>query len=258
MEGVTLRDASTFALIPANCDGVLIDNIKTIGMWRYNADGIDLFNCRNTVIRGCFLRDFDDCIVLKGIAGWDEWDMENILVENCVTWCDWGRNLEIGAETNAPAYHDIVFRDCDCIHGSTVFCDIQHHNRAEIYGVTFEDIRCEYTKHQLPDTYQHDMNAPFVPATPVRHPFLLAAPMFHMGLFAKDGLHGCIHDITFRNIRILTDGDVPKPAVWFVGLDGEHAVKGITVDGVFRDGVKLKRDELEWNLNEFVSDIQFI
>ncbi len=258
VEGVTLRDASTFALIPANCDGVLIDNIKTVGMWRYNADGIDLFNCKNAVIRNCFLRDFDDCIVLKGIAGWDEWSMENILVENCVTWCDWGRNLEIGAETNAPAYRDIVFHNCDCIHGSTVFCDIQHHNRAEIYDVTFEDIRCEYTKYQLPDTFQQDMTAPFTPATPVRHPFLLAAPIFRSGLFAKDGLKGCIHDITFRNIRILTDGDVPKPAVWFVGVDGEHTVKGITVDGVYRDGNRLTKEEITWQTNEFAQDIRFL
>ena len=259
VEGVTLRDASTFALIPANCEDMVIDNLKTIGMWRYNSDGIDLFNCRRVVIRNCFLRDFDDCIVLKGIKGWDEWSMEHILVENCVTWCDWGRNLEIGAETNAPTYRDIVFRDCDCIHGSTAFCDIQHHNSADIYDVTFEDIRCEYTKYQLPDTYQHDMNAPFTPATPTRHPILLAAPIFRSGLFAKDGLNGRTHDVTFRNIQILTDAEgLPRPAVWIVGVDEEHNVTDITVDGVYRDGVKLEKDEIEWNVNEFVSDIQFI
>ena len=258
VEGVTLRDAATFALIPANCEDMVIDNIKTIGMWRYNSDGIDLFNCRNVVIRNCFLRDFDDCIVLKGIGGWDEWSMEHILVENCVTWCDWGRNLEIGAETNAPAYHDILFRNCDCIHGSTAFCDIQHHNRAEIFDVTFEDIRCEYTKYQLPDTYQHDMNAPFTPTTPTRHPFLLAAPIFRSGLFAKDGLNGRTHDVTFRNIQILTDAEgLPKPAVWMQGVDETHNVTDITVDGVYRDGVRLGKDEIEWNTNEFVSNIQF-
>lgn len=258
VEGVTLRDASTFALIPAQCEGVVIDHIKTIGMWRYNADGIDLFNCRNVTVRGCFLRDFDDCMVLKGICGWDSWGMEHILVENCVTWCDWGRNLEIGAETNAPAFHDIVFRNCDCIHGSTIFCDIQHHNRAEIFDVTFEDIRCEYTKHQLPDTYQHDMTAPFVPVSPTRHPILLAAPIYQMGLFSRDGLNGCIHDITFRNIQILTDGDIPKPVVMLAGLDAEHTVRHVTVEGVYRDGERLEREDLEWQINEFATDIDWI
>ncbi len=258
VEGVTLRDAATFALIPANCDDVVIDNIKAIGMWRYNADGIDLFNCKNTVIRNCFLRNFDDCIVLKGICGWDDRDMENILVENCVTWCDWGRNLELGAETNAPAYHDIIFRNCDCIHGSTIFCDIQHHNRAEIYDVTFEDIRCEYTKHQLSDTYQSDMNAPFIPTTPTRHPILMAAPIYQMGLFAKDGLNGCIHDITFRNIQMLTDDEnIPRPIALFAGLSEDHKVSRVTVEGVFRDGRLLKEEDIEWQINEFAEDILY-
>lgn len=259
VEGVTLRDAATFAMIPANCDGIVIDNVKTIGMWRYNSDGIDLFNCRNVTVKNCFLRDFDDCIVLKGIKGWDAWSMEHIFVENCVTWCDWGRNLEIGAETNAPAYRDITFRNCDCIHGSTIYCDIQHHNYAEIYDVTFEDIRCEYTKYQLPDTYQHDMTVPFTPATPTRHPILLATPIFRSGLFAKDGLNGRIHDITFRNIQILTDAEgLPRPVVQFVGLDAEHTVENVTVDGVWRDGVRLDKDGLEWQTNEFATDIHFV
>jgi hypothetical protein len=101
------------------------------------------------------------------------------------------------------------------------------------------------------------MTAPFTPATPTRHPILLATPIFRSGLFAADGLNGNIHDITFRNIRILTDGDVPKPAVWIVGVDEAHNVKDMTMDGIYRDGVKLEKDEIEWNVNEFVSDIQF-
>jgi len=258
VEGVTLRDASTFGLIAAGCDDVEIHNIKTVGMWRYNADGIDLFNCRHAVIRNCFLRDFDDCIVLKGICGWDDRNMEQITVENCVTWCDWGRNLEIGAETNAPAFRDIAFRSCDCIHGSTVFCDIQHHNRADICHVVFEDIRCEYTKHQLSDTYQHHMDAPFQPVSPARHPLLLAAPILKMGLFAKDGLSGCTHDITFRNIQILTDAEgLPGPGIWIVGVDENHRVTDVTLDGIYRDGVRLGRDEIDWQVNEFAENIQY-
>ena len=259
VEGVTLRDSSTFALIAAGCDDVVIDNVKTVGMWRYNADGIDLFNCRNVLIRNCFLRDFDDCIVLKGICGWDDRGMEHIVVENCVTWCDWGRNLEIGAETNAPVFRDIVFRGCDCIHGSTIFCDIHHHNRAEICDVVFEDIRCEYTKHQLSDTYQHDMDEPFQPASPTRHPLLLAAPIVASGLFSKDGLNGCIHDVTFRRIHVLTDSEgLPKPGVWIVGADENHCVTGVTLDGILRNGVRLDRDEIAWQVNEFVSDIHYL
>ena len=51
---------------------------------------------------------------------------------------------------------------------------------------------------------------------------------------------------------------LPKPVVQFVGLDAEHTVENVTVDGVYRDGVRLEKDEIEWNTNEFVSNIQFI
>lgn len=259
VEGVTMRNSSTFGLICANCSDIHLYNVKAVGMWRYNSDGIDLFNCNDAIIKGCFLRCFDDCIVLKGICGWDGVGMENILVENCVTWCDWGRNLEIGAETNAPYYKSIVFRDCDCIHGSTIFCDIQHHNRADISDILFDNIRCEYTKHQLSDTYQHNMDEPFAKTYPVRHPILLNAAIYSMGLFSKDGLHGNISGVTFRNINIFADDkDIPCPVVVLSGLDESHTVDDITIDGIFRDGVKLSQNNIEWHINEFSENVRFI
>ena len=258
IDGVTLRDSSTFALIMANSSDCVIENVKAIGMWRYNSDGIDLFNCRDVKISSCFLRCFDDCIVLKGICGWDIIGMENIYVENCVTWCDWGRNLEIGAETNSPYYKNITFKNCDCIHGSTMFCDIQHHNRADISEVTFENINCEYTKHQLSDTYQHDMSAPFEASYPIRHPILINAAIYDMGLFSKDGLHGRIHGVKFKNINMLTDCDnIPKPLIILRGLDESHTVENISVDTVCRNENRLSMDGVEWHINEYAKNVEF-
>lgn len=260
VEGPILRDAATFAVIPAECENVTLENLKTIGMWRYNSDGIDLFNCRNVCIRNCFLRDFDDCIVIKGIAGWDTADNADILIEGCVVWCDWGRSLELGAETNAPAFRDITFRDCDCIHGSTAHMDIQHHNRADIGHVTFDNIRAEYTKYQLPDAFQSDMSIPYPKDAPVRHPLLFCLPIYNSGLFSKDGLNGCIHDITFRNIRILTDSpDVPVPESSFSGLSEEHSVDQVCIAGVSFNGKSLStQDDLRLHTNEFVHNVTIL
>ena len=258
IEGVTMRNSSTFALIMANSSDCLIENVKAIGMWKYNSDGIDLFNCKDIEIKDCFLRCFDDCIVLKGICGWDERGMENILVKNCTTWCDWGRNLEIGAETNAPIYRNILFEGCDCIHGSTMFCDIQHHNRAHISDITFKNINCEYTKHQLSDTYQHDMSAPFEVSQPTRHPVLINAAIYDMGLFSKDGLHGGISNVIFKNIKMLTDGDIPAPLVIIRGLDENHRVQNITINGIYRNNICLTTDSVELHTNEFSDNVSFI
>lgn len=257
IEGVIMRDSATFACIPARCEDVCIENVKAIGMWRYNSDGIDLFNCSRAVIKGCFMRNFDDCIVLKGICGWDDHDMTDIIVEGCLTWCDWGRNLEIGAETNAPRFDGITFKDCDCIHGSSILLDIQHHNRAEISNVAFEDIRVEYTRHQLPDTYQHDMKAPFPDFEATRHPLLMAIPIYNMGLFSKDGKHGCVHNVSFKGIQILTDSpEIPVPESMFIGLDEAHTVSGITVENVTFNGNALRGNEMRIHRNEFTHDIE--
>ena len=139
-EGVIMRDSSTFCLIPARCENLVIDNVKTIGMWRYNSDGIDIFNCSNVVVKNTFLRNFDDCMVIKGIIGWDDSNNENIIVENCVIWCDWGAALEIGAETNASEYRNIIYRNCDIIHGQNTMMRVHHHNYAEVHHIHYENI----------------------------------------------------------------------------------------------------------------------
>lgn len=239
IEGVVCRDSASFAIIAAGCENVSIENVKTIGMWRYNSDGIDLFNCTNVSVRGCFLRNFDDCMVIKGICGWDAHNNENITVKECVLWCDWGRALEIGAETNAPIFRNIVFSDCDVIHGSTINLDIQHHNRAEICYVTFENIRVEYTAHQLSDLHQQSDEQVYRSTVPPQHPALINVALYDMGLFAKDGLHGHVHDVVFRDIFVLTDAPMPMPYSTFRGLDRACCVRGVRVEGLYFNGERI-------------------
>ena len=239
VEGVICRDSASFAIIAAGCENVSFDNVKTIGMWRYNSDGIDLFNCTNVSVKNCFLRNFDDCMVIKGICGWDDVCNRNITVEGCVLWCDWGRALEIGAETNAPVFYNITFSDCDVLHGSTIMLDIQHHNRAQIRDVTFENIRVEYTQHQLSDAYQHTDEQVYCNTDPVRHPVLLNVALYDMGLFSQDGLHGNAHDILFKEIYVLTDAPMEMPPSVFAGLDEQHNVQNVRVQGLYLNGERI-------------------
>lgn len=258
IKGIICRDSSTFTVIPANCDNVVIDNMKAIGMWRYNSDGIDLFNSTNCVIQNCFLRNFDDCMVIKGICGWDHRNNENIIVRSCVIWCDWGRALEIGAETCAPEYRNIIFEDCDIIHGSSVNLDIQHHNRADIHHIIFQNIRVEYTKYQLSDVYQHDMSASYNPPNPVRYPLIMATPVLNSTLFMKKIEHGRTHDIIFRDIYVIKDDEVPMPSSSFTGFSPVNNVDSIIIDGLYVNGVRLTDcAEANLNQNEFAGNIIF-
>ena len=225
--GVTLRDAPTYTVIPANCENVVFDNIKIIGNWRYNSDGIDFFNSRNCVVKNSFLRCFDDCIVLKGIVGWDTWNMENILVENCVLWCDWGRNLEIGAETSAPEYRNIIFRNCDCIHLMHIALDIQVCDYAHIHDVIFDDIRVEYTKYDEACVYQENDDMEFVSQHGI--PWLMYAGLSPISYcFCIERVKGKITDITFQNIQVFTDNEEEIPRCELRGYDDKSYVENVT------------------------------
>ena len=260
VEGPILLDSPTFAVVPAGCENVRLENVKTVGMWRYNSDGIDIFNSRDVRIEGCFLRNFDDCIVIKGIAGWDDEDVRQITVENCVVWCDWGRNLELGAETNADRFRDIVFRNIDCIHGSAVFMDVQSHNRADIGRVSFEDIRVECTRYQLQEVLQEDMEKSYQAPDTGNLPLLICLVLRNSGLFAVDGKHGVIHDVAFRDIRMICDSpEVTTPQSYMGGLDDLHTVSQVAIQGVSRDGKSLSTpEELPLELGTFAHDVTIL
>lgn len=240
VEGVIMRDAGTFTFIPACSRDFVIDNAKTIGMWKYNSDGIDIFNCQNVVIRNCFLRNFDDCIVIKGMVGWDTQNLENILVENCVIWCDWGGALEIGAETNADYYKNITFRNCDIIHGNMAMMRIHHHNRALITNVTYEDIRAEFTKYCLPLKFIEE-GKPYAGEEGKGQPYLFVAILNNSGRFGgKTKDTGDIDGVLVKDIKIYKDESVDIPLSELFTLKSQSKIKNVKIENVSVNGERIK------------------
>jgi len=252
--GITARDSSTFAYILANCENCDCSWIKTIGMWRYNSDGIDLFNSRYIRIANGFFRDFDDCIVIKGIEGWDHVNQHHISVTRCTVWCDWGRGLELGAETNADEYSDILWDDCDLIHGSHIHIDLHNTGRAWIHDMLVRNIRCEYSRYDLPPVYQHDMNAPYPGEGQPYVPVLIASPIYD-GPYSLDHVLGRTSRVRFEDIQILDDGTGEMPVCEFIGQDEIHCNKEIVIENVTRNGQRLVPCEVPLKLGEFDRDI---
>ena len=132
----------------------MLDGINVFGQWRYNTDGIDIVNSKRITVKNAFVHSFDDTITIKGIDRYAFENCTDITAENCVLWCDWGRTLEIGFETECREYRDITFRNCDVLRGAYAVCDIQNGDRAEVYNVTFEDIRIELEEFYTPEVLQ--------------------------------------------------------------------------------------------------------
>ena len=144
VNGIILRDPNEWTVVPSNCDSIQIKNIKLIGLWRYNSDGIDLVNSKNVTIRNCFVRSFDDNIVIKGLKGaYQDHSkiIENILVDSCVLWNDWGRALELGAEMVTDTMKNISFSNCWIPHFTTVAIDIQNCDRGFVKNAALKIYR---------------------------------------------------------------------------------------------------------------------
>lgn len=126
VEGIILKDAPMWSLITRNdCENIVIDNVKLIGQWRYNADGIDICTSKNVTVRDSFVRSFDDCFVARGayLEG-ETGSVEKVTVENCVFWCDWGKTVELWCGQKPTAIRDICVTDCYFVHLSSAALNI--------------------------------------------------------------------------------------------------------------------------------------
>ena len=264
VDGVILRDATWWTMTAINCTDICYNNVKVIGMWRYNADGLDFVNSEHVTVTNCFIRSFDDSIVLKGLnkrkngeclAHYDYMNVCHYRIEHCVVWCDWGGALEIGAETVADEYTDIVFRDIDIIRNADGGMRIHCGDRAEIHDVLYEHIRVEYTAwdrdsvfQQSDDTVYTESSSPHTPPF-IRNwmywgPWTPGAPNPHS-----------IHHITYRDIQIIADAGIPTPCALFHGTDADHGISEILMENITYNGIKLNADTLPINQNLFAENI---
>ncbi|MBR3691490.1 MAG: hypothetical protein IKL89_02160 [Clostridia bacterium] len=253
VEGITFRDSSTWTATIFNSEEVHFDRVKLIGMWRYNSDGIDFVNSRHCSVRNSFLRNFDDCVVIKGLKGWDHENVSDIRTEGCVVWCDWGRNLELGAETCADRYDRITFRDCDLIHGAHIMMDIQNGDRAHVRDVLFSDIRVEYNRCEPAPVYQKT-EEPY-PGKRGHMPHLFLAENY-CGMWSQDNILGNIEGVRLENIQIFADEGMPMPPSVLRAKTEESFIRDITFKNVTFNGKKIEEpEELNLTCGDFVGKV---
>lgn len=256
LDGIILRDPHTWSVALADCSHARLSNLKLVGLWRYNADGIDLINSRNVRIEDCFIRAFDDNIALKGIEAWQRHRtggaaLENIEVRRCVLWNDWGRALEIGAETQAEAIRNVVFQDVDIIHFVHRAMDIQNGDRATVEHVLFEDIRVEEA---LVEGEEREDITGYV-SNP-ENVGLLAELIIGRTPYSKDSQRGQIRDVVFRDITAI---GARWPRIRLKGLDADHTVERVTFENLrIQEQAIRSAEQARAEIGPHVRDVQFI
>jgi hypothetical protein len=226
MEGIILRDGSTWNIPIRQSARVTVRNVKILGC-RANSDGIDICSSRDVTVEDCFLRTLDDLVVVKTDRGAGK--AERIVARRCVLWNEVAHALSIGAELREDV-DDVLFTDCDIIHdkGREWTLRIYHCDSARVSGVRFEDLRIEES---------------------VR----LASLWIDRDVWSRDAERGHISGVDFRRIRVQGGGPRP-PRVELTGFDDAHAIENVLFDDVRVNGTPLA--EADVTRNRFVRNVE--
>ncbi len=242
LEGVILCNSSLWTVSLRDCNDVHIDNIKLFGH-RANADGIDITSSIDVLVENCFLRTWDDLIVVKTLRGVTQ-DARHIHVRKCVLFNEIAHALSIGAELTRDV-EDVLFEDCDIIgdHGREWTLRVYHTDAATVKNVRFENIRIE-------ESVQ------------------FASLWINSAVWTSDTARGHIEDVVFRNITVNNNGYQLHRDFEFLGYDKDHAIKNVLIDNVVINGRKITREDIKINprigsreakegiaMNEFVYNV---
>jgi hypothetical protein len=195
IDGIIFRDPHFWTALLGNCNEITFNNVKLIGLWRYNSDGINLVNSKNVTIKNSFIRSFDDNIVVRGSksAYIEPYNIiENIHVYNCVLWNDWGRVMEIGADTFADTIKNISYTNIYIPHFTSVVMDIQNCDRGYVTDIHYENI---YIEDPINDSL-------IIGTTPiVKNAWGKTIVLgVYESFYSGDTIRGKIDNITFKNI----------------------------------------------------------
>jgi len=218
---IILRGSWSWTIVPRNCDDVLIENVKICGSKCPNDDGINPVNSRNVTIRNCFIRTDDDCIAMKGMTAADG-NVENILVEDCLLWCDRARIFLLGHESRAEYMRDIIIRNVDVLHFTMTPFLIEPGEEMTIENVLVENVRCygEYWG-QFSD---------FIRLRPVVNQYM------------KTPVPGRIKGMHFRNVALYGQEDRGRYEIWIRGHSEGYGVSNISFENVSRFGGQVSMD----------------
>lgn len=216
IEGVILRDSSTWTIPIRQSERVRVTNAKLLG-YRANSDGMDICNSRDVTVEDCFIRTLDDLIVVKTDRG--QGRAGRIVARRCVLWNEVAHALSIGAELREDV-DDVLFTDCDVIHdkGREWTLRVYHCDAARIRNVRFENLRIEESPR-------------------------LISLWIGQAVWTRDAERGHIEGVTFRNIRARAE----PLRVEFQGFDATHAVENVLLEGVIVNGRPLSRADVKTN-----------
>lgn len=157
VEGIIMVHPTTWMLVLARCEHVLVRGLKQIGSCM-SSDGIDICGSRDVLVEKCCLRNDDDNIAVKSLLTPDGRDWRGNVADVIVRDCTFlngqpGNVMEIGYELSADRVGEVLFENIDVIqaNGDGAVFSIHNGDRAVVENITWRDIRVEHYWDKLVD-----------------------------------------------------------------------------------------------------------
>jgi len=232
IDGIILRDPNSWGCNIRLCKNVEISNIKFIGYWRYNSDGIDIWNSSNVVLKDCFIRAYDDSVIVRV----DGPNNNDIHVSGCVIWNDWGISLAVEADGRGKEAKDISFSDIDIIRPASNAMLIGNRTGGIIKTIRYKNINVEFDNWLPRQVFQKKRGEVYKPdfgdkSLPNLFNVFVARRNKNQNLPPST-----IDDIVFDNINLIGNESAPSR---FTGLDEERRVGNVLIKNLKFNGKKI-------------------
>lgn len=191
----------------------VIDGIKIISS-RPNGDGITLQSCQNYLVQNCFVRSWDDSLVVKNYTG----DSKDITFKNNQLWTDLAQSMEIGYETNKGKKDDavisgITFEDITVLNNfHKPVISVHNADDAVVSEVTFKNITVE--------------NAQMGSGDGEEIPYLIDFNIAQSSSWSTTKERGQIRNVLIDGVNVLS-GRFNTSRIH--GFDETHTVEDITI-----------------------------
>lgn len=217
-DNVTIKDVIVLNANAWVCQGFnskngVIDGLKIISP-RPNGDGITLQSCVNYEVKNCFVRSWDDGLVVKNYEG----NSDNITFSNMQLWTDLAQSMEIGYETNKgnqpnATLTNINFENITVLNNfHKPVISVHNADDAIISEVLFRDIVVE--------------NAQMGSGDGSEMPYLIDLHIAQSTNWSKTKERGQIRNVTIENVQVLSGKNSPSR---IAGFDEQHTIENVSI-----------------------------
>lgn len=216
VEGVTFLDSAGWTINAYFIDGFKMNDVAII-TGRGNGDGISIQSCKNVEVKNCFVRTWDDSLVVKN---YNMGESENILFKDCTIWTDLAQSMEVGYECYGETLKNVEFNNITILHNfHKAPISIHNADQAKISDIKFLNITIEDAAMQGDNATKNEDNM-----------FIDFQVLYNSEWTSSGGVRGSIDKVTVDNVLVLKAIDFTNSKI--NGYDESHKITNVTLNNI--------------------------